>query len=341
MIFDRYIMIDWSSTDGLSRVAPTKDAVWMAIAAATGEIKETYFRSRSACVGSVLQELNAAGRERVLVGFDFPYGYPRGFASAVGLRGHHPWRLVWDELSRRIEDDVKNRNNRFRVAASLNAILTQPGAAYGPFWGRPTKPPLNELSETCSYQGPFRTKDGVALEAHRITERELPGSQSAWKLYTAGSVGGQALVGIPCVAKVRDALAARSKVWPFETGFTESPLDAGTSVLHAEIWPGVIDGRFPLLAASRERDRLRSRLKKKKDVLSPAESRLIRERLDELDAQLGTLVTDQLQVRFMCEWARTEDAAGTLARRFDTPPGLAEEQVKTCVDEEGWILGAH
>lgn len=350
MLFDRYIMIDWSSTDGLSSVAPKKDAVWMAVAAASGAITETYFRSRSACVDATLQELKNSDGQRVLVGFDFPYGYPHGLARALGLGGvKPPWRLVWDELtapvneprSIRIEDDATNKNNRFRVAAKLNEVLSRPGMAYGPFWGRPSKPEIVGLSENCPYETPFETKSGVRLGARRITELSLPKSQSAWKLFTAGSVGGQVLVGLPCVARLRDALPECSKVWPFETGFTNSPTDATTTVVHAEIWPGVIDGLFPLLAASRERDGLRSRLKKKKQTLSPADASSIRERLIHLDAKLGSLITDQLQVRLMCEWARAEDGNGALARRFATPPGLTDDQVATCVAEEGWILGAH
>lgn len=341
-LFDRYIMIDWSSTNGLSSVAPKKDAVWMAVASTTGEIKTSYFRSRAACVDATLRELGTA-QDRVLVGFDFPYGYPTGFASALDLRGGPAWKLVWGELTRRITDDERNRNNRFHVAAQLNALLTPEGGTHGPFWGRPSSHVIAGLDETCPYQVdvPFETRAGVLLHARRLTETRLPGAQSAWKLYTAGSVGGQALVGIPCVASLRKALDLESRVWPFETGFTAKPAGGTTRIIHAEIWPSVIDGHFPLLDASRERDRLRARLKKKRRSLEPSDVAAIDRRLVALDAVLGPLITDQLQVRFMCEWARTEDAAGTLGARFDAPPALTSEELSSCLREEGWVLGAH
>jgi hypothetical protein len=80
-------------------------------------------------------------RERVLVGFDFAYGYPRGFAAALGLTGT-PWRAVWRYLTNEISDDPRtNINNRFEVAAQLNARL---GSHV--FWGRPALPMLAELS---------------------------------------------------------------------------------------------------------------------------------------------------------------------------------------------------
>ena len=72
----------------------------------------------------------AAGR-RVLAGFDFPFGYPRGFAAA--LTGRAEALAVWEYLADRIVDGPDNANNRFEVAAALNARL--PGT--GPFWGRP------------------------------------------------------------------------------------------------------------------------------------------------------------------------------------------------------------
>ena len=65
-----------------------------------------------------------AGREltrgrRLLIGFDFPFGYPAGTAARLGLRGL-AWRNLWQTLEDRIADGKDNRNNRFDVAESLN-----------------------------------------------------------------------------------------------------------------------------------------------------------------------------------------------------------------------------
>src|SRR5262249_34114899 len=80
--------------------------------------------------------LDLARRERAtLVGFDFAYGYPRGFARSLGLQTHALWRATWDYLASRIEDNERNQNNRFALAAAINQAIS--GRAY-PFWGCPT-----------------------------------------------------------------------------------------------------------------------------------------------------------------------------------------------------------
>ena len=78
----------------------------------------------------------------------------------------------------------------------------------------------------------------------RRAEARAPGTQPAWKLLGQGSVGGQALLGIPMLRALRDdpALAPASRIWPFETGFTPRPRATGPVIVHAEIWPGIVLG---------------------------------------------------------------------------------------------------
>jgi len=52
------------------------------------------------------------------------------------------------------------------------------------------------------------------------------------------------------------------------------------------------------------------------------------------------MIRDQAQLRCLCQWAATKDREGELARFFERPVGLTDEQVRVCVAEEGWILGA-
>lgn len=123
-----------------------------------------------------------------------------------------------------------------------------------------------------------------------------------------GSVGSQALVGIPYVYKLsrHPLLAGVSRVWPFETGFTPEPIPShGPFILHAEIWPGVVD-----------------------------------QRVREFTAQNPEMIRDQVQVRAMCEWAAECDSKGMLGQYFDVPKGLNPEQIRQCTEEEGWVLGA-
>jgi hypothetical protein len=87
----------------------------------------------------------------------------------------------------------------------------------------------------------------AAVERVHRVERALRGVQSAWKLGGAGSVGSQALVGIPRVASLRDdpVLAPVSRVWPFEDV-------SASQVVHAEIWPGIVplEDRHPVRDAA-------------------------------------------------------------------------------------------
>jgi hypothetical protein len=73
-------------------------------------------------------------KRRVLICFDFAYGYPIDFAAALqAATGKSdcdlPWLLAWQYLSEHIKDDERtapgakpsNRSNRFEVANQINA----------------------------------------------------------------------------------------------------------------------------------------------------------------------------------------------------------------------------
>jgi hypothetical protein len=77
------------------------------------------------------------------------------------------------------------------------------------------------------------------LPEYRLAEEALKGAASIWKLYYQGSVGGQALTGLPVVKRLRDKRAAR--LWPFETGWRPlAPGDlADVEAVFAEIYPSM------------------------------------------------------------------------------------------------------
>ena len=301
-LFDAYLMVDWSAS---SRPNSGEDSIWIGVAVRdSGQVrldKPENPRTRAAAELRVKQQLVefVAQGCRVLVGFDFPYGYPSGFASALRLTSDlPPWRATWNRLRESIRDDERNESNRFEVASDLNAKLA---AIPGPFWGCPPNRQTETLRSTgCSY--PYDTLTGGLLHRKRHAERRLPRVQETWRLYGNGSVGSQALVGIPRVTALRgDAeLAAHSRVWPFETGFTDRPTPQhGPFVLHAEIWPGVV-------------------------TIDPTRH----------------AVRDAAQVLTLAHHFAQLDEKGTLATLFDVPRDLSESDVDTCVAEEGWILGA-
>jgi hypothetical protein len=306
-LFDAYLAVDWSAKSSPTPKKPSRDAVWIG-ERPTGDKPSdpgscaTYFRTRRDCLDYLRERLTvhkAAGR-RVFLGFDFAYGYPTGFAEVSRLHGTRPpWQLVWNELQRLIVDNEDNSNNRFKVAGELNSRCQ--GATLGPYWGCPANWQIQGLSSKSPLY-PFKNEAGLVLQAKRETERRLGGVQPTWKLFGNGAVGGQTLLGIPAVAKLRDDLEFQhiSRVWPFETGFRMEPVAPGTPfILHVEIWPGIVNNR--------------------------------------IDHSLP--IRDQAQVCTMVDWIAELDEANELLQLFGRPAGISEDSLKRVVDEEGWIFG--
>lgn len=313
-LFDVYIFVDWNAANSLGPPKPTQDNVWIGEHDSNGKYCEIYCRSRSDCIDYLVDILRnyIEKRRSVLIGFDFPYGYPKGFVNALGYESRLPsWQEAWVDLLKRIKDKSNNNNNRFQVANDLNAKIGGIGGAPpGPFWGRPQNNTLNNLHylNTNAPTFPYKAANGISLERLRIVESRLPGVQETWGLYGAGRVGSQAMVGIPRLHYLRnhEALSPYSQVWPFETGFSlKSIPKQGPFILHAEIWPGVV--------------------RQETYVLLAKEPKLIR---------------DRAQVRAMCQWANKLDEGNELGQFFSSPQRLSEKQIQDCIEAEGWILGA-
>ena len=234
--FDHFIAIDWSARNKPSPAKPTKDAIWIAEATATGRIRTTYFRTRQACHAYLEGKLIRLRKKRVLVGWDFSFGYPKGLAKALRLKQKPGWRAIWDYISELIEDDGNNRNNRFCVGARLNEEIQAPS---GPFWGIPVGQSGIYLGSKKDFEFPVPTRK-CFLKERRLVETLNRRMQPGWKLAYTGSVGSQALLGIPRVRALRDHEKLRevSRVWPFETGGGGG--SAGAGIIHAEIYPSLL-----------------------------------------------------------------------------------------------------
>ncbi|MFQ6753384.1 molybdopterin-guanine dinucleotide biosynthesis protein B [Cereibacter sphaeroides] len=218
--FDTVIAVDWSGASVPSPRKPSSDAIWIGVASPLGETV-SYHRTR-ADAEAHLNDLFAfeltAGR-RVLAGFDFPFGYPEGFAPRLTGQAFAP--ALWDWLEARIEDGPDNANTRFQFADRINAGF--PGQ--GPFWGRPGGLALDHLPDRklCDHEA-------LGIAERRRVEQAVPKAHPVWKLYTTGSVGSQALLGLPVIARLRRRFHAQA--WPFEPA-------TGPIVL-AEIYPSLL-----------------------------------------------------------------------------------------------------
>ncbi len=219
--FDTVLVVDWSARSAPSPRKPSADAIWLGIAGAAGT-DQIYKRTRAEAatfVEDLIAAELAAGR-RMLIGFDFPFGFPAGFAER--LTGHRNAFAVWEWLAGKIRDEADNKNNRFEIADRINSLF--PGT--GPFWRRPASVDAKGVPERGS------NRAGHGLSERRFVERRVKSAQSVWKLHATGSVGSQSLMGLPRLWQLRQRYAGQLSVWPFETN--------RTPIVLAEIYPSLL-----------------------------------------------------------------------------------------------------
>ena len=205
MSFDTVIMVDWSG--GNDRGAtPKRDAIWTCLARAGKAEVPLYHRNRQqaeAWLTATLATEHAAGR-RTLMAVDLCFAFPIGFAAR--LTGSDDPLALWDWFEARVTDGP-SANNRFALAGQINARF--PGT--GPFWGNGR--PDHDVDHL-PRKG--RDRHGHGLPEHRATDRAAPGAFSPWQLSGAGAVGGQVIMGLPMLSRLRHRFGADLSVWPFQ-----------------------------------------------------------------------------------------------------------------------------
>jgi len=242
-LFDRYIAVDWSAANTPRR---GKDSIWVGELGPDGRVPSENPPTRHAAMAAIVQRLLSARQrgERIMLGFDFVFGYPRGAAAAIaagnGLSDtsarelQAPWLQLWQFLAAEVSDTPDNSSNRFQLAEAINQRL-----ADGPhFWGHPHQHSYAALH-------PKRPPAAYTnIPERRVAERYVRSAQPVWKLTGVGSVGSQALLGIARLEALRNdpRFAAETAVWPFETGFAD---DLSKPITITEIYPSL----FPLSEA--------------------------------------------------------------------------------------------
>lgn len=295
-LFSAYVIVDWSAA---AKPTTGADSIWIGVLKRDVRFRMAFESFNPATRGeaekrlaTILDDLKKRS-ERALLGFDFPLGFPRGFTAALKLPGEQPWRAAWDQVDKMVKDKADNTNNRFGVASEINRRIT--GGPF-PFWGCPPKDALTTLQPKRT-----RTHGPDDLPEFRHADLAAKGAASIWKLYYNGSVGGQAILGIPAVRRLKLARGEGVKVWPFETGFkalTAADLD-GVEAVVAEVYPSLFKAQG-----------------------APGE------------------VKDLVQVRTTAEHFAKLDEAGKLGALFGAAKGTAADAVLDAEREEGWILGA-
>ena len=229
-MFDRVIVVDWSAANRPTSATNRANAIWIGCTDDEGSI-EWHHRTRAAAEAQLVTLIDTARADgqRLLVGFDFAMGYPAGFAER--LTGIASARAVWAWLADAITDTPDNHNNRFAVAARMNAAFPE---GPGPFWSHPTGQSWPGL--------PFR-RAGIdyavlGLAETRAAEQAVPRAKSPWMLFNPGSVGSQSLLGLPMIHRLGQQPG--TAVWPFDA--TAAP------VVLAEVYPSLLSGPVAILA---------------------------------------------------------------------------------------------
>jgi len=298
-LFSAYVMIDWSAA---SAPKAGKDSIWIGVVKRDIRFRPTFEAFNPATRAAAMTQLDAIladlrrRNERALIGFDFPLGYPAGTADRLRLNPPD-WSGLWKFLAANVVDKPTNVNNRFAVASKMNRLMTDEAR---PFWGAPAKDTQRWLAATKPEHG----ADLPAMFRHcelATKGQSKAGAKSVWQIFGNGTVGSQAIVGIPHVRQLAEKLGAKAKVWPFQTGWKALTADdvEGLEAVIVEIYPA----------------------------------------LGAMKAEPGE-VPDRAQVRALCEHFARLDEAGKLGEAL-APPKSATPQVIADVErEEGWILGA-
>ncbi len=223
-LFQTFAMVDWSGGNDTGPT-PRKDAIWACTAREGHVLQPEYQRNRMVAekwLEALIRTELEVGR-RLFLGFDFPFGYPAGFARAM-TSADDPLAL-WDWFEGHVEDTPK-ANNRFDLAGRINLKF----GGKGPFWMNGLRRDINGLPRRkTDYSNPFPDR--------RVVETLAKGSFTCWQMAGAGAVGGQVMMGLPVLNRLRRRFAGKIAVWPFE------PLDK--PVAFVEIWPSLTLGASP------------------------------------------------------------------------------------------------
>jgi hypothetical protein len=215
-LFDFYIMVGWSG--GARRSGGRSDTIWIAHGPTSADVPLTaspFSRTEAIHLIHSLLANEVESKRRVLLCFDFAYGYPVDFAAAVqAATGKSdrdlPWLLIWQYLSEQIKDDEgtapgakpNNRSNRFEVANQINALLSPDPKVAGPFWCASPEAAYRYIPQNRPRE-PFQTAQGYVVKGHRLTDKRAR-SGSPFRLFGTASVGSQSLTGIARLHQLRN-----------------------------------------------------------------------------------------------------------------------------------------
>ena len=95
-LFGSYLAVDWSS-NGTKKTG--KDSIWLALVRSGAPTIVENPATRSSAIRRIEDLITTESRlgRRVIAGFDFPFGYPKGFTDVLEPGGD--WRDVWGAVA--------------------------------------------------------------------------------------------------------------------------------------------------------------------------------------------------------------------------------------------------
>lgn len=240
-IFDSYIIVDWSAA---SKPTTGADSIWIGALSPDARLNLKFQSANPETRAKAVEQIKAAidrllhRGDRVLLGFDFPLGYPAGTADFLKLKDEDKsaWQQMHAFLSASLKDKPDNSNNRFALAARMNRIMSENNF---PFWGCPKKDVLTTLSDKKPRNHEKGDISEFRISEKRAASQKLGRPQPVWKLGYAGAVGGQAFTGIPVVSELKRYFAEKCAIWPMETGWVENADDLPPLII-SEVYPSIL-----------------------------------------------------------------------------------------------------
>jgi hypothetical protein len=297
-LFGAYVIVDWTAAEGRKT---GEQSLWIGVMKRDVRFRLSYEAHNPATraegedlLRSILADLARRG-DRALVAFDFPLAFPQGTAKRLGLEGA-AWSALWSFLGSNVVDKKDNTNNRFAAAAKMNRLMTDEAR---PFWGAPARQVQRWITATKPEGG---YGDIPEFRRAELATKKLGKAmaKSVWQMQGAGSVGGQALLGIAAARRLVEGLDPAAAVWPFGTGW-RALTEADVAPLSAL----VVETYAPLFTAKAE----------------PGETKAA------------------AAVRGVAEHLAKLDEAGKLGAAFAPPAGVSDADKTVVENEEGWILG--
>lgn len=299
-LFDAYIMVDWSAA---AKPALGANSIWIGILAKDARLKLQYrgvnIDTRLKARAFLEDMVSKLTKRGDKVLIGFDFALGFPAGTAAALGVDTAAQPPWAAMHAHLAGKLKDKPDNSNARYAIAAGLNYTIS-------KSAFPfwgaPARDVVSTLGATRP--DFEGAALPEFRLCElylreKNIGQPKSVWQLAYAGSVGSQTLTGLPHVHGLRQGWPT-SRIWPFEVG---------SEALAAEDLEGI------------------------DVVMAEIYPALVKARPEKGE------VADAAQIRQIARHYADLDQKGTLSAAFSTGKSLSPEQIRSVIEEEGWILG--